>query len=68
MNWKTLSDIKNEHMGHGEKVQSTHEHIAVHLHTKEGEWLQTRCFFLICTKRGGVSDLFKCKENKSYLN
>jgi len=24
MNWKTLSDVKNEHMGHGEKVTRTH--------------------------------------------
>lgn len=27
MNWKTLSDIKNEDMGHGEKVTSTHANI-----------------------------------------
>lgn len=24
MNWKTLSDVKNENLGHGEKVQNTY--------------------------------------------
>lgn len=29
MNWRTLSDVKNENMGHGEKVQSTQANMAV---------------------------------------
>lgn len=31
MNWKTLSDVKNEHMGHGEKVQCTRADIHARL-------------------------------------
>lgn len=33
MNWKSLSDVKNENMGHGEKVQCIHTYMnTVHIY------------------------------------
>lgn len=35
MNWKTLSEVKNENLGHGEKVHDTeHVHFHTHMHVK----------------------------------
>lgn len=33
MNWKALSDVKNENMGHGEKVQYLLTYSTVHIHS-----------------------------------
>lgn len=42
MNWKTLSDVKKENLGHGEKVQNTYM-LCQPAHTWESVWELSTC-------------------------
>lgn len=61
MNWKTLSDVKKENLGHGEKVQNTYI-LCQPAHTWESVWELSTCSRshrnvkknLICRDGGGV--------------
>ncbi|XP_070773382.1 replication protein A 70 kDa DNA-binding subunit-like isoform X2 [Enoplosus armatus] len=70
MNWKTLSDIKNEQMGHGEKADYF-SCVATVLYTRKENCLYQACPSADCNKK--VNDqqngLYRCEKcNREFPN
>uniref|UniRef100_A0A3Q4GTL6 Replication protein A subunit n=1 Tax=Neolamprologus brichardi TaxID=32507 RepID=A0A3Q4GTL6_NEOBR len=70
MNWKTLSDIKNEDMGHGEKAQYF-SCVATVLYIRKENCLYQACPSADCNKKviDQQNGLYRCEKcNKEFPN
>uniref|UniRef100_A0A673BKH0 Replication protein A subunit n=1 Tax=Sphaeramia orbicularis TaxID=375764 RepID=A0A673BKH0_9TELE len=63
MNWKTLSDVKNEHMGHGEKADYF-SCVASLLYTRKENCLYQACPSADCNKKviDQQNGLYRCEK------
>ncbi|KAI3373746.1 hypothetical protein L3Q82_022341, partial [Scortum barcoo] len=70
MNWKTLSDVKNEQMGHGEKADYF-SCVATVLYTRKENCLYRACPSAGCNKKviDQQNGMFRCEKcNKEFPN